>query len=213
MKRRTVSTIVFAVVFLATCSPNISYPTVEFVQVEKRVPIYRPVVVEVPRIYFVRLPIDRRQLLVVGMTTVAWEDDGYSFGRLESKCGRLNWDVTTIADIALNVGPKYDVAPELLVAVAWHESRWCPDARHDQGRGCGLTGVRTDFDSRPSCKWLLDPANSFEWTARKLDAFRNDEGKIVLSRYNGGGVGAQQYERDVWRTTEQLLRVSRRTRR
>jgi len=125
---------------------------------------------------------------------------------LERLSERYQWDVRQLPEIARRIEVSHGIPAEVLVAMAWQESRWNPQAEHDKGRGCGLTGVRTDFAGRPSCEWLMVPENALAWTASHLNSLRDENGCLVLSRWNGSGKGARRYELRIWRLAEMLGR-------
>lgn len=133
------------------------------------------------------------------------QSDHVSIRRLERRYG---WSPLELVTPAIVYGALYHVPPEVLVSMAWWESRWNPKAVGDGGVSCGLTQVRTDYEGRPTCKALQDPAYAIEWTAKRLDAQRDDEGHLQISRYNGAGPGAVRYEVRIWRTANLLRRYT-----
>lgn len=75
------------------------------------------------------------------------------------------------------------------------------------GVSCGITQIRTDFEGRPSCDYLLrNPKNALEWTHKHLNRlFRSSpcitNGKC-LQRYAGSGPKAVEFENWVYEVTD-----------
>jgi soluble lytic murein transglycosylase-like protein len=83
--------------------------------------------------------------------------------------------------------------PQLVIAVAWLESRFDPRAIGDGGRSCGMTQIRHDFPGRPACEESFDPRNAIAWTARKLRQLEERcPDQSPLAAYNAGCRGARR---------------------
>jgi hypothetical protein len=107
-----------------------------------------------------------------------------------------------LAEIIRDTASRHKLDPFLLVAMAGRESVFDSTASHDTGRGCGMMGIRTDYEGRPSCEWLLVPANSLEWAAKRLRESATQHGGVIhLRDWNGG-----QYEVRIWRDVDRLHR-------
>lgn len=110
-----------------------------------------------------------------------------------------------LSESILEVAQWHRIDPMVLVALSGRESLYDPKATHDQGRGCGILGIRHDFKNRPTCKQLLQVEYSLQWTAVWLAKSRDkNNGWIDLSRWNG-----KDYELRVWRDVDRLNREVR----
>lgn len=111
--------------------------------------------------------------------------------------------VAAITEAVREAGEAYNVDPKILLAIAWRESRFRPDAIGDNGRSCGAFQIRTDIAGRPSCRRMQDLRASARYAAFYLDWLRRhcDYGDYIAA-YNGGCrgrnfPGAQRYQRTI----------------
>jgi soluble lytic murein transglycosylase-like protein len=104
------------------------------------------------------------------------------FPRAELACQHMNY-ITEAAD-------KYDISPELLIAVIHVESRWNPNVV-SKSNACGLTQVLPQYTKpRISCKKLKNPRTSIFIGAKKLNfwiyKYAKGEKRVGLCGYNAG---------------------------
>jgi len=110
-----------------------------------------------------------------------------------------------IAEVA---GETHHVAPVVLLALWWVESRWDETAINPQTLATGLGQVIPRdygrmFSDRPTSKELLDPAVNADWSARILRSYldrRRGDIRAALKGYSGGWetAGDDAYDRVYW---------------
>lgn len=104
-----------------------------------------------------------------------------------------------IAQMAIDAAEQVElrsgrtIDPVDLVIIWRFESGFRWTAIGDGGVSCGALQIRTDFDGRPSCESLHNPAVSLLWAANELASISERDGGARINRYNGGGHGAMQY--------------------
>ena len=84
---------------------------------------------------------------------------------------------------------RHQIPADLLLAVAWQESRWDPNARSfDGGHGKGIMQIDDRFHDFAHTPQVFDAAANIEYGARFLREKYDQEGnwKDALERYNGG---------------------------
>ena len=105
------------------------------------------------------------------------------------------------ADTIVEVSERYDIQPEIIVSLVYHESRWNPRARSRAG-ACGLTQVLPKWTRNPrrTCSELMDnPEISLDTGAKMLYAFLNSKRyadgnlKVALCAYNAGYSNCKSY--------------------
>jgi soluble lytic murein transglycosylase-like protein len=81
-------------------------------------------------------------------------------------------------ETVIKASEKYDIRPELLIAMIRVESRWSPRAVSKAG-ACGLTQVLPKYTKRPklSCEQLKNPTTSIMTGAKKLNFWIHKYGK------------------------------------
>ena len=134
--------------------------------------------------------------------------------------GRPNADVACKhMDTVVEAAERYELEPELLIALIHHESRWTPTAVSRSG-ACGLTQVLPKYTKNPrlTCKQLKDPKTSIWAGAKALDYWvhRYGRGRIKtgLCGYFAGfrcrgqtpSVRGMRYSRKVRRLHRKILR-------
>lgn len=122
-------------------------------------------------------------------------------GGLDRIASKFHFDPSNLASLILEKSKQYKIDPELLVVMAWKESRFNAQAtngykeRPKEGLNCGLLQVRTDINNRPTCEQMKNPVKNLEWACRELSRIRtSNNGILKLSQYNG-----KRYEVQVWR--------------
>mgnify|MGYP001185395116 FL=1 len=94
-------------------------------------------------------------------------------------------------DVVIDAAKSNRLAPDLLVAMIYTESRWNPKAVSRSG-ACGLTQVLPKYTRKPrlKCKDLFDPELSIEVGAKKLNYWIYKYGRgnkrTGLCGYNAG---------------------------
>jgi soluble lytic murein transglycosylase-like protein len=98
------------------------------------------------------------------------------------------------ADVVVELAEKYEIEPEIIVSMVYHESRWNPLTRSRAG-ACGLTQIIPKWTKNPklTCKQLKeDPALSLRTGIGMLDKlliskkYADGNIKIALCAYNAG---------------------------
>lgn len=95
------------------------------------------------------------------------------------------------ADIIMENSQKYDIPPELIVAVGRVESRWTPNVK-SYGNACGVLQVIPKYTKNPkrSCKELKIPEIGIQVGTKKLKYWIYQYGKgnkrTGLCGYNAG---------------------------
>jgi soluble lytic murein transglycosylase-like protein len=97
---------------------------------------------------------------------------------------------TTVKELS----EDYDIQPEIIMSLVYHESRWNPKAKSRAG-ACGLTQVIPKWVKEPgvSCQQLMkDPELSLRVGVRILNnvlrskRYANNNMKVALCMYNAG---------------------------
>lgn len=97
---------------------------------------------------------------------------------------------TTVKELS----EDYNIQPEIIMSLVYHESRWTPTAKSRAG-ACGLTQVipRWSRNPRVTCKQLMDnPTLALETGVRMLNSvlrpkrYANSNMKVALCMYNAG---------------------------
>ena len=105
------------------------------------------------------------------------------------------------ADSVVEVSERYEIEPEVIVSLVYHESRWNPRARSKVG-ACGLTQVipRWTRNPRRTCSELRDSPEvslntGIEMLHRILNSKRYADGnlKVALCAYNAGYSNCKSY--------------------
>lgn len=110
-------------------------------------------------------------------------------------------------DVIVAAARHYSIAPSLLMAICYVESRGNPLAYNEGSMATGLfqvvpQEVGPNYSSRPPKEELFDSETNAEWGAIVLDWFRKVEGGSVkwgLFRYSGGIAWLKRADPDVQR--------------
>ena len=103
-------------------------------------------------------------------------------------------EVCLQSDTVVALSEKYDIGPELIVSLVYHESRWSPRAKSRAG-ACGLTQVIPRWTKKPkvSCEQLRsDPKLSLRTGMKMFNTllrsrrYANENVKVALCMYNAG---------------------------
>lgn len=122
-----------------------------------------------------------------------------------------------IMNIAEDVGGRYGISPEFLASIAWHESRWKPDAGNGSCKGLMQVSSRWHADRmrKLGVTSLNDPYGNMLVAADYLyELFEEyDDPGVVLMKYNGdskankfanGQVGLSTYAKNVLEKSREL---------
>lgn len=136
-----------------------------------------------------------------------------SFANAEQVCKQ--------ADVVVELAEKYDIKPEIIVSMVYHESNWNPKVVSRAG-ACGLTQVIPRWTKSPklTCRQLKeDPALSLRAGVAMLDKlltskkYADGNIKIALCAYNAGYSNCRshrtarrsnRYGRGILRTAEKF---------
>ena len=147
------------------------------------------------------------------ITTVCLTAYAFGFANAEEVCKQ--------SDTIVELSQQYEIPPELIVSLVYHESRWNPRARSRAG-ACGLTQVipRWTRNPRVSCSKLKnDPVLSLRTGIKMLNnllqskRYANGNIKVALCMYNAGpsrcrysgvGVRGNSYARRVLKTSKKF---------
>lgn len=99
-----------------------------------------------------------------------------------------------IIEYCEEIGPKYDICPELLEAIAWHESRFTPTVTNRKCWGLCQVNVKVHADRIDKLGYtkddMLEAGPNIEVAAdylAELYQTYGDDSPIVLSLYSGAG--------------------------
>jgi soluble lytic murein transglycosylase-like protein len=120
------------------------------------------------------------------ITTICLTAYALGFANAEEVCRN--------SDTVVELSEQYNIKPEIIVSLVYHESRWNPQTRSRAG-ACGLTQVISRWTRNPklSCKQLKDdPALSLRTGVSMLYSllntrrYANGNMKVALCMYNAG---------------------------
>lgn len=107
-------------------------------------------------------------------------------------------------DAVLPAARLHKVDPHVILAVAYHESRWKPRARN--GSHCGLMGTGTKYVPE-TCEQLMKPETAIWAGARGLRYWMDRKGNKALECYRiGNKCSAPQYKQAIL-TTVKILKA------
>ena len=99
-----------------------------------------------------------------------------------------------IKEYCEEIGQQYDICPELLEAIAWHESRFIPDVTNRKCYGLCQVNIKVHKDRIEKLGYtsedMLEPYPNIHVAAdllAELYATYGDDNPIVLSLYAGEG--------------------------
>lgn len=99
-----------------------------------------------------------------------------------------------IKEYCEEIGEEFGICPELLEAIAWHESRFIPDVTNKNCYGLCQVNVKIHADRIAECGYtaedMLEPYPNIYVAADYLfDLYETygDDNPIVLTLYSGGG--------------------------
>jgi len=125
-------------------------------------------------------------IMNVTITTICLTAYALGFANAEEVCRQ--------SDTVVQLSQQYEMPPELIVSLVYHESRWNPHARSRAG-ACGLTQVIPRWTRNPkvSCKQLKDdPVLSLRTGVKMLNnllrsrRYASGNIKVALCMYNAG---------------------------
>ena len=103
-------------------------------------------------------------------------------------------EVCRHSDTVVSLSEKYDIEPELIVSLVYHESRWSPKAKSRAG-ACGLTQVIPFWVRSPrvTCNQLRNNPKLSLRIGMKIfnkllrsKRYANENVKVALCMYNAG---------------------------
>lgn len=101
------------------------------------------------------------------------------------------------------VGQDFQICPELLEAIAWHESRFVPDVKNGSHYGLMQVNVKIHKDRIKKYGWtaddMLDPYKNIvvaaDYLSELFEMFGGDD-YLVLLHYSGGWRAVKRYKRN-----------------
>lgn len=101
-----------------------------------------------------------------------------------------------------NIGQEYCICPELLEAIAWHESRFIPDVKNGSHYGLMQVNVKIHKDRIKKYGWtaddMLDPYKNIviaaDYLSELFEMFGGDD-YLVLLHYSGGWRAIRNYKK------------------
>lgn len=122
-----------------------------------------------------------------------------------------------IMNIANDVGNRYSISPEFLASIAWHESRWNPNAGNGTCKGLMQVSSKWHADRmrKLGVTSLYDPYGNMLVAADYLSELfeKYDDPGMVLMKYNGdsrankfynGQAGLSTYAKNVLEKSREL---------
>ena len=99
-----------------------------------------------------------------------------------------------IQEYCEEIGELYDICPELLEAIAWHESRFIPTVKNKNCYGLMQVNVKVHADRIAACGYQPDDMFdayaciyvAADYLAELYETY-GDDNPIILSLYGGGG--------------------------
>lgn len=101
-----------------------------------------------------------------------------------------------------DVGQEFCICPELLEAIAWHESRFVPDVKNGNHYGMMQVNVEIHKDRIEKYGWaaddMLDPYKNIvvaaDYLSELFEMFEGDNYKVLL-HYSGGWKAVRRYNK------------------